>query len=169
MILFIKLAKYWPELMQKWNELDKKMERNYGYLKNINRRINLVSFLFLLIAAVEHLLSFATHYVEISGELGGKMNWNYYYFNIFPQVFHYLPYSPILAIYVHSISVVCTFSWSFNNLLIILFSSILALRFRQITKRLEFYERKVQIFLILNKNSSEKIWRKILRSKNFTK
>ncbi|KAF2896732.1 hypothetical protein ILUMI_09439 [Ignelater luminosus] len=68
-LLFCRLAQYWPQLMQKWTEIDFRM-RSYGFCKNLSLHLKVVSAVVLLAALLEHSLYLASAITNITNEKG---------------------------------------------------------------------------------------------------
>lgn len=50
MVVFLLLARQWPKLMEEWSEVDRIMERNYGYPKYLDRRLKITAFVLIALA-----------------------------------------------------------------------------------------------------------------------
>lgn len=50
MILYLRLAKKWPKFSRLWDEVDRKMSKVYGYPKNLDFRIRLLSIIALILS-----------------------------------------------------------------------------------------------------------------------
>ncbi|KAK9730415.1 Trehalose receptor [Popillia japonica] len=137
--LFTILAKEWSKLMDIFTEIDKSMNRTYGFPVNLRKKVIHTTTYFMVMAAVEHVLSL-TYRVLDCNKLSNCTTSLYYQDN-YSQIFDFANYSTVLAVLTQAIHFWCTFAWNYNNLFIMLMSTILAERFKQITGRLKYYEK----------------------------
>ncbi|KAF5297014.1 hypothetical protein FQA39_LY12228 [Lamprigera yunnana] len=154
-ILFMQLARAWPKLMQIWRSIEVSM-KSYGFPLKMNFRIKLTTVVVLTTATVEHLLSVINHFIESDDKRSeSKDIFEYFFVTIaFPQLFSMLKYSIWLGCFMQVITFVSTFSWTYIDLFIMLMSTSLALRFRQVADRVDKYSEE--------NVSNEDLW-KILR------
>ncbi|KAF5287609.1 hypothetical protein FQA39_LY15812 [Lamprigera yunnana] len=137
-VLFVLLAKDWSHLMKRWCTLDKSM-RSYGYPPHLNLRLKTLSAVILFCAFVEHLLVFVKNLISINN--CKHVEFAKYYFAVlsYPQVFAIVEYRIWWGIMVQLLTTISTFSWTYIDLFIILLSTSLAERFKQVTERVEAY------------------------------
>lgn len=142
MIVFLRLARKWPRLMNEWAKVDEIMERNYGYPRSLDKRLRLTAAVIMALSTLEYCLSVGSHMSQCKNELG-VLNASNYYTERFPSFFFQTGYGVALAVFTQAVSVMATFTWNFNDLFIVLVSSAMALRFRQVAARLEQFEKMV--------------------------
>lgn len=143
---FIRLAKFWPQIMLEWHEVERKLPPNATERdkRAMCVRIRRVAFVILMLSAIEHILSiFGSVSVVIDCPRIQNILKAYYVHN-FPQVFSFFSYSHVLGIFVKFVHVTSTFVWSFTDLFIIMVSCGLSARFKQINERLMVDKGKVR-------------------------
>ncbi|XP_030761256.1 gustatory receptor for sugar taste 64e-like isoform X2 [Sitophilus oryzae] len=111
MILYLQLAKSWEKLMRSWHSIDLTMNTNYGYPEMLDRKIKLFMAMFIFLGILDYMLCAGNLYEHLTNQYGK---------NLTTQI-----------ITVHS-----NLTWAFNDLFIIILSTALALRFQQISQRL---------------------------------
>ncbi|CAH1965796.1 unnamed protein product [Acanthoscelides obtectus] len=144
LILHLRLAKHWPELITSWCKMDKIMNATYGYPATLDRRLKVFTLLFMGLAITDGSLSAASRHTNLSNKLGDRYNYTHYFEDAFPELFNVLPVNVVTAVYCGVLIWQATLLWAYNDVFIILLSTPLALRFRQITKRLEDAQRKTR-------------------------
>ncbi|CAH1369047.1 unnamed protein product [Tenebrio molitor] len=137
-MLFIKLAIEWKQIMLKWQEVDTAMV-SYGWPKNLERRLKIISTIFLLLEAAEH-FSIQANKLIVAVECRGSISKGFEHFSVnmsFPVIFDVIKpfYSAWLGILLQCVNTRMAFSWTFIDLFIILISCALAMRFRQLNNR----------------------------------
>ncbi|XP_031346284.1 gustatory receptor for sugar taste 64f-like isoform X1 [Photinus pyralis] len=139
-LLFVSLAKDWAHLMREWSAVDIGM-RSYGWPSNLDARLKITSVIILSFATSEHLLSAIQNFVRaINCRNTIAEIFEYFFVNLaYPQVFSSITYSIGIGVTLQVITLISTFSWTYIDLFIILISSALALRFRQVSDRMESY------------------------------
>ncbi|KYB27367.1 hypothetical protein TcasGA2_TC033212 [Tribolium castaneum] len=152
-IFFLKLSMEWQSIMLKWQEVDLKMS-SYGWPKNLNRRINVTSAIFLLLEAAEHVL-IQSNKLVVAIQCKGSFSKGAEHFFVnmsFPIIFDLIKpyYGAWLGVFLQIVNTRMAFSWTFIDLFIILMSCALAARFRQINTRIRC--------LTNMKVTSEKSW-----------
>lgn len=161
MIIFILLSRNWPHLIKEWVKVDEIMEKNYGYPSSLDKRLKITTmvlvvfsigmiislfnnnYLIINLFLAEYGLSIGSHISNCRQLNSGYVNTSLYYQERFPNFFTFVEYNVLLACFVQIVSIMATFTWSFNDLFIILISTALALKFQQIAIRLEQFEKKV--------------------------
>lgn len=118
-LVFFNLARNWPGLMMEWSKVDQAMERNYGYIRNLDRRlkitagtvialalgtsVDLRSFVFrenlIFIILAEYILSVAS-FINSCRDSDGYTRPNRYYETRFSSIFTYFCYNTLLAVLV---------------------------------------------------------------------
>ncbi|KAF5285776.1 hypothetical protein FQR65_LT13055 [Abscondita terminalis] len=154
--IFLKLAMRWPELMKKWQNVEKAMKA-YGYPKNLNFQINSLTVTILGLAVVEHVLSVINHLLEADElKTNGQDIFEYFFAIIaFPQVYALAEYSLWSGFFLQIITFISTFSWNYIDLFVMLMSVGLAARFRQVADRIDRYSNDK----VCSKNKDEYLWR----------
>ncbi|KAJ3654546.1 hypothetical protein Zmor_013725 [Zophobas morio] len=137
-IYFIKMATEWPQIILKWQEVDIAMA-TYGWPRNLNRRIKIVSAVFLLLETAEH-FSIQANKLIVAVQCKGSLAKGFEHFTVnmsFPVIFDVIKpfYSPWLGLVFQFVNTRMAFSWTFIDLFIILISCALAMRFGQINYR----------------------------------
>nr|CAI5864164.1 unnamed protein product [Callosobruchus analis] len=124
--------------------MDKIMNVAYGYPPTLDRRLKIFTVLFMGLALIDGSLSAASRYTKLTSELGERYNYTHYFNEAFPELFVVLPMNHFTAFYCAVLMSQATLMWAYNDVFIILLSTPLALRFRQITKRLEDAQKKAK-------------------------
>ncbi|XP_031343086.1 gustatory receptor for sugar taste 64e-like [Photinus pyralis] len=142
--LFV-VVKKWPELVDKWIELDKSMAHNYGFPKNMNKRAKIMA-LITTIYATGQILIFVLYNVENTRKLARAQNVPFghsiYFKTVFAQVFNAIPYSLILGLLCQFVFFLSIWRFAYSDLFISLISSFLSIRLQQITERVKFAAKK---------------------------
>ncbi|XP_030761254.1 gustatory receptor for sugar taste 64e-like isoform X1 [Sitophilus oryzae] len=136
MILYLQLAKSWEKLMRSWHSIDLTMNTNYGYPEMLDRKIKLFMAMFIFLGILDYMLCAGNLYEHLTNQYGKNLTTQVYYNTSFPQLFAYVPYTYFTAIFCSIITVHSNLTWAFNDLFIIILSTALALRFQQISQRL---------------------------------
>ncbi|KAK4877869.1 hypothetical protein RN001_010375 [Aquatica leii] len=137
-ILFVLLAKNWSQLMRKWCAVDVSM-RSYGYPPHLDARLKILSGIVLTCATAEHIIVVTKNMITAHSCLSVEF-FEYYFARIsYPQVFAIVRYSFWFGLIMQIITTASTFSWTYIDLFIILLSTSLAVRFKQVAKRVETY------------------------------
>ncbi|KAF5273007.1 hypothetical protein FQR65_LT17248 [Abscondita terminalis] len=153
-MLFVILAKNWSKLIRKWTAIDVGM-RSYGYPSRLNARLKILSAVVLTCATAEHVLVIVKNIITASECLSVEFFECYFKFVSYPQVFTIAKYSIWAGFMVQIVTTVATFSWSYIDLFIMLLSTSLALRFKQVSKRVEFYVNTSVFYIVLWRNVRE--------------
>jgi hypothetical protein len=74
---------------------------------------------------------------------GRQFDIEYFYLSVFPEFFSVVDFNGYTAFIANIATMIGHMIWSFNDLFIIVISSALALRFKQITDRLYLDQKKV--------------------------
>ncbi|XP_050518351.1 gustatory receptor for sugar taste 64e-like [Diabrotica virgifera virgifera] len=136
-LLFLRLSKRWVKLLTTWCQMDKLMNRRYGYPSTIEKRLKICSVVFLTLVIIDHLLSIYNRFCRVKESFGINYNYKYFFIDTFPHLFMVVPANVFTAVYCLFLNTHATLILAFNDLFIILVSVTLALRFRQITEKLE--------------------------------
>lgn len=146
-LAFLRLAQAWPDLMMRWHALEKKLPQLEAHREKseTSKRIRRTAFVILTLSAVEHILSIISAVSVVLDCPRIKNILQAYYVHNFPQVFSFFNYSHVLGVYVKFIHLTSTFVWSFCDLFIMMISSGLAVKFKQINRRMLVDKGKVRM------------------------
>ncbi|XP_072399561.1 gustatory receptor for sugar taste 64e-like [Diabrotica undecimpunctata] len=136
-LLFLRLSRRWTKLLTTWCQMDKIMNKRYGYPSTIEKRLKICSVVFLTFVIIDYLLSIYNRYRKVTDNFGVNYNYKYFFIDTFPHLFMVVPVNMFTAIYCLFLNTHSTLILAFNDMFIILVSITLALRFRQITEKLE--------------------------------
>ncbi|CAG9825065.1 unnamed protein product [Phaedon cochleariae] len=128
--------------------MDKIMNSHYGYPEDLDRRFKIFFIVFLLLAMSEYTLHVSSRYCHLKHEYQDLYEFEMYYGATFPQLFLFVPLNIYGAIYSSLLTVHASIVLSYNDLFIILLSIALALRFKQITDKLERHYKQIKRLLL---------------------
>lgn len=150
---FLRLARAWPELMMRWHEVEKKLQRieTVSEKHEMTVRIRRTAFVILTLSAIEHILSIVSSVAIVLDCPKIKNIMEAYYVHNFPQVFSFVKYSHMIGGYVKFIHITSTFVWSYADLFIMMISCGLSAKLKQINARM--LEDKGKVRLIRRKNA----------------
>ncbi|XP_035900725.1 gustatory receptor for sugar taste 64a-like isoform X2 [Anopheles stephensi] len=144
-VLFLNLATKWRTVAAKWGEVDETFNRAPYQMVgcwSLRKRLCVISFSLVFLAAVEHCLSVLSgihnQYAEVQ-----YCNWtvtNYfrhYSLRRFANVYINYPYHPLSAVFFTYVSFALTMYWNYQDIFIIMLSIALATRFQQINNHLK--------------------------------
>nr|CAL23142.2 gustatory receptor candidate 9 [Tribolium castaneum] len=151
-LLFLNLAKRWPKFVKDWCVVDATFA-SYGWPKGLNKKLNTLTVVFMLIALGEHWLSryswakvfLVEHILVQTNKLVLALECNnttaegftYFLGNMsFAHIFALVEYDIFKALVLQTINLQITFIWTYNDLFVMLISTALAYRFGQITRRI---------------------------------
>ncbi|KAF5297659.1 hypothetical protein FQA39_LY11990 [Lamprigera yunnana] len=135
-VLFLKLATEWPQLMCKWADVEQTM-RLYQWPQYLHIRINVLAATFLSLAMIEYTMIKTNKFLISEKYKKSKDLFEYYItITLYPHLFPFFEYAIWKGILLQITNILVTFAWTFNDLFIMLISTGLAARFRQITTRL---------------------------------
>ncbi|KAK4879373.1 hypothetical protein RN001_007519 [Aquatica leii] len=135
-LLFLKLATQWPKLMYKWAEMEQSMKR-YGWPPYLHIRLNVLTLIVLSIALVEYTIVKTNKFLISKKYKTNESIFEYYItITLYPHIFPYTKYAHWKGVILQIMNILLTFSWTFNDLFIMLISTGLAVRFQEITVRL---------------------------------
>ncbi|CAH1141696.1 unnamed protein product [Phyllotreta striolata] len=137
LILYLRLARKWPNFAKCWCRMDKIMARNYNYPKKLDKRLRICTAICLTLSIVDYISNVYCRYHALEKTFGENYNYKIYYEHSFHKFFKVIPINIFTASYCSLITFHATLVQAINDLFIILFSVVLALRFKQITQRLE--------------------------------
>ncbi|XP_025834951.1 gustatory receptor for sugar taste 64e-like isoform X2 [Agrilus planipennis] len=144
MILFLKLAFHWPSLMKKWELVDNSMV-SYGYMPYLNFRLKLLTTVLFVTALVETLLSKSIHLIQSYKCRREEIEGIFEYLMttvLYKPVFIYTEYSTWKGVLLMIFNTTSTFAWSYGDVFVMIIGIGLALRFRQISRRLRLFLRE---------------------------
>ncbi|XP_045471607.1 gustatory receptor for sugar taste 64e-like isoform X2 [Harmonia axyridis] len=149
-MVFLNISRYWSHIMDEWTHTEIAL-KSFREVKHFKRRLILTTVVATILATVEHLLFILNDISKTSVCKGEETNKIEEYFNIaHPQVFRLVAFSYWAAVLVKLANIISTFTWNYTDSFIILISSGLAVRFKQIAETIQ------------NKNlqeSDDKYWR----------
>ncbi|KAJ3654542.1 hypothetical protein Zmor_013721 [Zophobas morio] len=152
-ILFIKLARNWPKLMNEWHNTEETMGIT-GITINLRKKLQILSTTFIFLAAAEHILIKWYIFREIARKydsaLWTKQALVYMHYYTFC---HITQYSLWKGIFFQIITIRSTFSWTFIDVFIMLVTTAFALRVKQFTFKVEI--------LAKSKANNIKLWKKL--------
>uniref|UniRef100_A0A8D8QIU6 Gustatory receptor for sugar taste 64f n=1 Tax=Cacopsylla melanoneura TaxID=428564 RepID=A0A8D8QIU6_9HEMI len=140
--LFIQLSTKWTFLMKAWQKVEWDM-RAYGYPPDFAKRCIWITSVIMLLAIVEHVFFIITRIAEAALCADKISLLEAYFLNVYIQIFYVVPYSLPLAIILAMFNFILTCAWNFMDLLIIILSHALAIRFQQVNQRLLSLKGKV--------------------------
>ncbi|KAF5297660.1 hypothetical protein FQA39_LY11991 [Lamprigera yunnana] len=136
---FILITNKCPKLVDQWIKLDNIMEENYGFPKNMKRRL-MVTVLVTLLCTIGQISIFLFYNILNTKELAHNKNirfdLNAYLGMAFPQVY-FSPDSIFLGVLAQLCYIFCIFRMTYTDLFISFISSFLSIRFQQVTSRLK--------------------------------
>lgn len=161
-ILFVDIARKWPELMVHWHTVEKCLPQTEHLCSKRSLRTklrNLVT-LVLAIAALEHGLSIAAGADKAYRCAKSHNSYLELYFrDSMPHLFIFIPYHPLLGSFGYIINFYCTFVWNFMDLFIISVSVALTTRFKQVNAKIEQARGRImsEIFWITQRTHYQQI------------
>uniref|UniRef100_A0A6P7GHB3 Gustatory receptor n=1 Tax=Diabrotica virgifera virgifera TaxID=50390 RepID=A0A6P7GHB3_DIAVI len=98
-LLFLRLSKRWVKLLTTWCQMDKLMNRRYGYPSTIEKRLKICSVVFLTLVIIDHLLSIYNRFCRVTESYGINYNYKYFFIDTFPHLFMVVPANVFTAVY----------------------------------------------------------------------
>uniref|UniRef100_A0A3F2Z0D4 Gustatory receptor n=1 Tax=Anopheles merus TaxID=30066 RepID=A0A3F2Z0D4_ANOME len=143
-VLFLNLATKWRSVAMKWDEVDDTFNRPPYHMQgwSLRKRLGVVSFTLVFLAAVEHILSIVSNVHNQMVEIK-YCNWtepNYfqhYSLRRFANIYLNFPYNSLSAVFFTYVSSALTMYWNYQDIFIIMISIGLATRFQQINNYLK--------------------------------
>ncbi|CAG9768447.1 unnamed protein product [Ceutorhynchus assimilis] len=131
--MFIDIARKWPNLMRKWDDLDLLM-KNYPIAENYLFKMKMVAVVLFILSLSEHIFFTATlevfrHGLPFTEEL------SLYFNTIFKFVFMVLPYNIYLGLFLQILNWLWTIVWNYVDVFLISLFISFAFRQKQIEKR----------------------------------
>ncbi|XP_025832380.1 gustatory receptor for sugar taste 64e-like [Agrilus planipennis] len=158
-LLFLQLAIKWPNLMKKWTETETSM-KSYGWPKGLDFHLKTLCAVIFISALVEFSLTKVSKLLlsyTCKKETEGIFEF-YVVRTLFLEVFNIIPYSTWQGIILQIINVNATFAWTYIDVFIMVLSTALAFRFKQITHRLKIF--------VNGKVDNVTVWRSIREDYN---
>ncbi|KAF5282706.1 hypothetical protein FQR65_LT02703 [Abscondita terminalis] len=137
-LFFIKMAYNWNNVIKEWSKVENSMKDEYGFPPNLKNSIRIITIIVVIFGFVEHLF-FILNALNSMWKCE-KQSAKLYFTFAFPQIFTIISYAHWKAILVESLNILSTFCWNFLDLFIIIMSFALAVRFKQISKRIQSTE-----------------------------
>ncbi|XP_056631520.1 gustatory receptor for sugar taste 64e-like [Diorhabda sublineata] len=137
LLLYLQLSIRWPKLIKTWCQMDKIMNKRYGYPVSLDLRLRLCLIICITLTLTDYLLCMYNRYIEMVNKYGDDYDYKVFFNNTLPQLFKIVPLNVASAVYCTVLNTHSTLTSTFNDLFIILLSISLALRFKQVTQRLE--------------------------------
>ncbi|XP_026821627.1 gustatory receptor for sugar taste 64f-like isoform X1 [Rhopalosiphum maidis] len=142
-IIFIHLAREWPKVMEKWELMEREM-RQFGYPPKMAFKFKILTSIVMVLAIIEHSASVLTGIMKaIPCSTGGLDIFRAYFSMSFRQVFTLINYSLVIAIPLGLFNFMLACAWNYMDLFIIILSSALADKFKQLNQKLASVKGKV--------------------------
>ncbi|XP_015369418.1 PREDICTED: gustatory receptor for sugar taste 64f-like [Diuraphis noxia] len=142
-IVFIHLAREWPKVMGKWELMEREMKQ-YGYPSKMAFRIKMLTYIIILLSAIEYLAVVLTGVLKIIHcSSGGLDIFSIFMITSFKATFTYINYSLVVAIILKIFDCLYSFVWNFMDLFIITLACALTNKFKQLNKKLASVRGKV--------------------------
>ncbi|XP_050540082.1 gustatory receptor for sugar taste 64f [Daktulosphaira vitifoliae] len=142
-ILFVQLAKEWPNIMRKWELAEREM-RQFGHPLHTALKFKLLTSLIMVLAIFEHIASILKVVDKAINCSTDSANMFRVYFAVsFNQVYSVVNFSWFIALPIVFLNLIITCAWNFMDLFIIILSCALADRFKQLNQRLALVKGKV--------------------------
>jgi hypothetical protein len=153
-LLFFKLAKDWPQFMDKWHDLEITMG-TVGISTGLKRKLKILTVTFLLIAAGAiyiysqfflNMLAFSVEHILVQVYLIIQITWTCesveeglrnFFTKLYFHVFYWTGYALWKALFLQMIVLRTTFSWTYTDVFIILMSTAFVFRLKQFVTKLE--------------------------------
>lgn len=145
LIWFIQLAQKWQRIMKTWFKLEQNL--NIPKMKKIKSktRIRVVSFLFLFISLIEHILSLVDSVMDEAITCDNRLSsFEAYMFHSAPMVFYFFPYSLSFAVFLRIGQNAATFIWWYKDLFVMMLSMGLSSLFNAINDDMFRARREVE-------------------------
>ncbi|CAO1403406.1 unnamed protein product [Diamesa serratosioi] len=133
-VCFMSLAKRWPKIMNKWNEVERylpPLEHQMAKQK-LAYKIKMISFMVLCMSMIEHLLSITLGINSANNCPLIRDPIRAYFEQCFPQAFSIFKYYGPLGMFFKFLNVSATVIWSYTDLFVIIVSIGLASFFKRI-------------------------------------
>ncbi|XP_066149906.1 gustatory receptor for sugar taste 64f-like [Euwallacea fornicatus] len=155
LILYLRLAISWPKLMQFWYSMDKIMNVNYGYPRKLDFTVRAFMVIFAVLGFADYLLSIGSKYEEVLNRHKSNISAEDLVAKSAQELFKYIPYSIATAPFFVIITVHSHLTWALNDMFIVVASTALAIRFRQITQKLGQQDKQKIVSLVFWKGIRE--------------
>ncbi|KAL7038124.1 hypothetical protein ACKWTF_009458 [Chironomus riparius] len=131
-ILFYKVSKQWPKLIQLWETMEMKISFDN---KSLKRNMNMILIVVVTTAVADYTLQSLTVLVEAS-KCGRELQTKVFYLASYPHIFQHITYSPVIGFIAKVMSYLITITWAYRDLFIINISLAFIAAFRQINTEL---------------------------------
>ncbi|XP_049772235.1 gustatory receptor for sugar taste 64e-like [Schistocerca cancellata] len=149
-LLFIQLARGWPDLMAQWWAMDATVP---SFSPRLPKLFYIITCVLMLTALAEHILARLFNVVHAYECSPGGLSWlQLYLANEFPSAYHYIGFSYWTSAWLATINTAATFSWNYMDLFLILISLALADRFEHFNQ---------DIARVFDRAVPQKIWQRI--------
>ncbi|KAK4879371.1 hypothetical protein RN001_007517 [Aquatica leii] len=129
------MAYNWNTLIKEWSIVENSMVDNYGFPPKLKNSIRIITIIVVIFGFVEHLF-FILNALNSMWKCKNQTA-EIYFTYAFPQFFTTVSYAHWKAVLVEILNILGTFCWNFLDLFIIIISFALAVRFKQISKRIQ--------------------------------
>lgn len=145
LIWFTQLALKWQKIIKTWCKLEQNL--NIPMMKKIKSktRIRVVSFLFLFISLIEHILSLVDSVMDEAITCDDRLTtFEAYMFHSAPMVFYFFPYSLSFSVFLRVGQNAATFIWWYKDLFVMVLSMGLSSLFSTINDEMFRARRDVE-------------------------
>ncbi|XP_041973591.1 gustatory receptor for sugar taste 64e-like [Aricia agestis] len=132
MVLFLRIARRWPKLVY---HISRTEDHDYDYDSRLIYKCNVTCAVILSLSILEHILSLQSSLADIltcSPDIGYERFVKY----IYPWIFNFIPYSPVLGGFIEVLHLQSTFVWNFSDLFVICMSYYLTSRLESVNRKL---------------------------------
>lgn len=152
-IIFLNIARNWPQIMSMWSEIDKKFTKTpyKAYNWKLSTKLGVTAITLITLAFLEHFLFLANCIYNQYADAKIKNikvddPVSYFFNNQFGFLYTHLPFSIPMAFFNEIMNITFTFGWNYMELFVMLISLGLSTRFQQINERINKFCGKVIIF-----------------------
>nr|QKN21301.1 gustatory receptor [Bactrocera dorsalis] len=136
---FLRLAAKWPQLMRKWQRVERHMPpfQSWREREALAVRVHKVTFVLITLSLTEHLLSTisAIHFANYCPSRVDPIE--SYFMTVVSQIFFVFDYSTWLAWFGKILNVLMTFGWSYMDVFLMIIAIGLSSLFEQVQRSLE--------------------------------
>ncbi|XP_043464388.1 gustatory receptor for sugar taste 64f-like [Leptopilina heterotoma] len=134
-ILFLNLSPGWISLQQDWRAMEEFIDKGKGERPKLRCKFSLITASIFIPALIEHILSVVSNTPpEIWGNSTFDKFLQIYTIKSHPFLVKNVPYNFTLGLYTFVLSRIATFTWNFTDAFIMLVSTGLAERYKQLNK-----------------------------------
>ncbi|KAF5297657.1 hypothetical protein FQA39_LY11988 [Lamprigera yunnana] len=149
-VLFLRLCREWPKLMIFWTEVDHRL-KEFDANNNLSIRLKTISVVVLTSALLEHVLFLSSSISQEKCEDSQKFE--FFLKRNFRYIFDYTPFAFWKVVPIMIINIMCTFTWNYMDLFIMLISTALAQKFISVNYQLRLG--------LLSKSKNLLFWNKL--------